>query len=269
MSTFAEILKELSKPFSTKAVQWRPGATNKDKTRAQALAYVDVRHYMDRLDAVAPDWRSEVQPLGNGQVLVRLTVGGVTRTDVGEADPQDANTLTSAFAQAFKRACAQFGLGRYLYHIPKMWCDYDSARKVLLETPILPEWAVPEEERSWYSAAQNLRVKGLVENEAPKEVKPPSNGKGKGEASNGQSPANVVIRFGKHQGKTLGQILAEDRGYLQWLAENSSNKFIAGKARQLLASKPQNETEIVPAPEPALPPEPEAEQNDPFEEIPF
>jgi hypothetical protein len=36
---------------------------------------------------------------------------------------------SSAVAQAFKRACAAFGLGRYLYHLLQMWGDYDSRRK--------------------------------------------------------------------------------------------------------------------------------------------
>ncbi len=271
--TFAEVLRELQKPFSTSVIQWRPGATNKAKTRAQALAYVDVRHYMERLDAVAPDWRSEVQPLGNGQVLVRLTVAGVTRTDVGEADPQDANTLTSAFAQAFKRACAQFGLGRYLYHLPKSWVAYDADRKALLETPVLPGWAVPEEERSAFggqrkvpvgngqATAQTNGTKARTNGNGPKPTSK-TNGNGKGK---GQDPASVVIRFGKHQGKTLGQILAEDKGYLEWLAEKSNNQFIAKKARQLLngeAPKPKAEA---PTEEPSAP---EHEAN-PYDEIPF
>lgn len=39
------------------AAQWKPGATNKDKTRGLALAYVDLRHHIDRLNEVTgADW---------------------------------------------------------------------------------------------------------------------------------------------------------------------------------------------------------------------
>jgi len=33
---------------------------------------------------------------------------------------------TAAEAQAFKRACSMFGLGRYLYGLPALWVDYDA-----------------------------------------------------------------------------------------------------------------------------------------------
>jgi hypothetical protein len=126
-----EMMEALAQPFPAEAIQWKPGATNKEKTRALALAYVDSRWYLDRLDAVAgPDWGDdyEVQP-GGTVVLCRLTIAGVTRTDIGEAESNDQNTATSALAQAFKRACARFGLGRYLYRLPKAWEEYDPQRK--------------------------------------------------------------------------------------------------------------------------------------------
>ena len=229
--SFAEITKELAKPFDPNVVQWRAGATNRDKTSAMALAYVDVRHYMERLDEVAPGWQSEVQPVGNGQVLVRLTVAGVTRTDVGEADPNDANTLTSAFAQAFKRACSQFGLGRYLYRIPKVWCAYDAQSRKLLEKPALPKWAIPEGVAYVPPVSQDEVERVAADRGLPTPQSRHTNG-------NGQDPATVVIKFGKYRGKTLGQILAEDEGYVRWLAEKSTNDFIASRARQLLAAQP-------------------------------
>lgn len=36
---------------------------------------------------------------------------------------------TAAEAQAFKRACAMFGLGRYLYNLPSLWVEYDAEHK--------------------------------------------------------------------------------------------------------------------------------------------
>jgi hypothetical protein len=92
---------------------------------------VDLRHYIDRLNEVAgPDWSDEYQVQDGGKVVVcRLTIGGITRSDVGEAKPNDENTATTALAQAFKRACVKFGLGAYLYRLPRTWVPYDPQRR--------------------------------------------------------------------------------------------------------------------------------------------
>jgi hypothetical protein len=46
-------------------------------------------------------------------------------------------------AQAFKRACTCFGLGRYLYYCAGTWVDLDE-RKRPKTVPALPAWATPE-----------------------------------------------------------------------------------------------------------------------------
>ena len=61
----------------------------------------------------------------------------------GEAWSDDENASTSAEAQAFKRAAACFGLGRYLYYFRGIWVDLD-ARKRPKKLPKLPSWATPE-----------------------------------------------------------------------------------------------------------------------------
>ena len=38
---------------------------------------------------------------------------------------EDENTATEAYSQAFRRACAKFGLGRYLYDLPRLKLPYD------------------------------------------------------------------------------------------------------------------------------------------------
>lgn len=126
-----EMMEALAQPFPVEAIQWKPGATNQDKTRGLALAYVDLRHYIDRLNEVAgPDWSDDYEVQAGGTVvLCRLTIAGVTRADVGEASSNDENTATSALAQAYKRACVKFGLGAYLYRLPRMWVEYDAQRK--------------------------------------------------------------------------------------------------------------------------------------------
>lgn len=129
--TLNQIHATLCKPFPLWAVEVKPGATTKDKARALALAYVDPRQYQTRLDRLAgPDgWTVEYRPLNDRAVLCRLTILGVTREDVGECDAGDPNQITSATMQAFKRACAAFGLGRYLYSLPQPWVEYNQDRR--------------------------------------------------------------------------------------------------------------------------------------------
>jgi len=37
-----------------------------------------------------------------------------------------------AHAQAFKRAGAQFGFGRYFYELPKLWVPHNKAKSTLI-----------------------------------------------------------------------------------------------------------------------------------------
>jgi hypothetical protein len=103
--------------------------------RALAIAHADARAYQGRLnEVVGNDWSDDYELLeGGAVVLCRLTVAGVTRSDIGEASPDDRNTATSAVAQAFKRAAVKFGIGRYLYDLPKTWVEYDRQRKRFTE----------------------------------------------------------------------------------------------------------------------------------------
>jgi hypothetical protein len=140
--TFDAVLTELAQPFDPEAVEFKAGATTQDKARALALAYVDSRVYQGRLDTVAPDWRNEyTREYAGDRVIITcaLTVAGVTRQAIGESLQANArhdgstvieeNAATTAEAQAFKRACSAFGLGRYLYSVPQVWADYDSGKR--------------------------------------------------------------------------------------------------------------------------------------------
>jgi ATPase family associated with various cellular activities (AAA) len=49
-------------------------------------------------------------------------------------------------AQAFKRACSCFGLGRYFYNFAEMWVEVDQYKQPK-QLPRLPSWALPNAER--------------------------------------------------------------------------------------------------------------------------
>ncbi len=126
------ILAELKKPFHPASVTWKPGTVRKDQAAALALAYADLRAYQNRLDEVAGmDWSVTYTPWGE-RIVCHLTINGITRSSSGEADSQSERSEiggTAAEAQAFKRACAMFGLGRYLYNLPSVWVEYDPNTK--------------------------------------------------------------------------------------------------------------------------------------------
>lgn len=126
-----DLLRQLMEPFKPEHITWKPGATKGD--RCLALAYADLRAYMERLDEVCDlDWSVEYMPWGNDRIIARLTIDGVTRASTGEMAKQDVlNEMggTVAEAQAFKRAAAMFGMGRYLYDLPSVWVAFDAQAK--------------------------------------------------------------------------------------------------------------------------------------------
>ena len=124
-------LQRLAAPFAPSAIIWKPGATSGQK--CMALPYADLRAYQDRLDAVCGvEWAVEYLPWGDHRVIARVTIAGITRASTGEMTAQEesaGNGGTVAEAQAFKRSCAMFGLGRYLYDLPSPWVAFDAEKK--------------------------------------------------------------------------------------------------------------------------------------------
>ena len=167
---FQEIKQRLIEPFDPEEIKWRVTATSTIQTkhgpqkRGQLIAYADQRAYTDRLNSVFGEWgwtrdydvqvaqnferrtasdKSQSAVAAKVVVVSRVTIHGLgTHTGVGEEWADDENAATRAEAQAFKRACACFGLGRYLYDLDKTWVDLDQSNRPTY-TPSLPDWALP------------------------------------------------------------------------------------------------------------------------------
>lgn len=133
--TLGQIARELAAPFHLDQIDLKPGATTKDKARCLAMPYADLRAYEWRLDEAAglENWSTTYQMTARG-IVCALTICGVTKSGIGDypTDPGDENAATSAQAQAFKRACSAFGLGRYLYELPSLWCAYDQDKRQIV-----------------------------------------------------------------------------------------------------------------------------------------
>jgi hypothetical protein len=197
----SKLLAELEVPFSPDQVRWRVTNTSNDKRRGQIVPYADSRAYTDRLNALftPQGWTREykVETMTNitrvkkgesivsGKVLVTCTVtilGIGSHSGTGEEWADDDNGMTSADAQAFKRACSCFGLGRYFYDFNAVWVDLDQNRHPL-RTPSLFAWALPE---NWRKGMRPSTMNGSGS-------AAPSNG------TNGRSQAN-----GNNTPKTSG-----------------------------------------------------------------
>lgn len=115
-----EIRAKLSAPFPEDELRVRIGSTNSDKTKGLAIAYIDARAVMDRLDdVVGPDnWEFTYKPLSQSDNTIAmdgtLTVLGIKRCDVGEAG-REAEPYKACVSDTLKRCAVGFGIGRYLY----------------------------------------------------------------------------------------------------------------------------------------------------------
>jgi hypothetical protein len=135
-TTLAEAAPWLLRPFAKQDVELKPTATTRDKTRALASPYCDMRVYFARLDKICgPENWSHTLTLSERGAVCALTVFGVTKSAAGDypRDTSDENAATSAESQAFKRACTAFGLGRYLYSFPQTWAPYDESKKQFVD----------------------------------------------------------------------------------------------------------------------------------------
>jgi len=147
----ATLLDELQVPFAVSLVKWRSNETKTVDRQLHGLClpYADPRAYKDRLNSlVSPiGWRDKYAiTTTSTKILVtcELTVDHLgCHSATGEEWSRNENAATAAEAQAFKRSCAGFGLGRYFYHFDGLWLALDSQKRPKVN-PQLPEWATPE-----------------------------------------------------------------------------------------------------------------------------
>ena len=164
------LLSALAQPFDPSVIKWVVKATTdgkEGKRRGLVAAYADPRAYSDRLNQLLTPlgWTQEYsmhvvqdfQRKNGGKetcasakvmVICRVTIFGLnSHSGTGEEWADNDNALTSADAQAFKRACSCFGLGRYLYSVPQIWVELDEFKRPV-RLPDLPAWALPEGHRA-------------------------------------------------------------------------------------------------------------------------
>jgi hypothetical protein len=178
---FSKKLELLKQPFEVDDVYWLPQSTK--GSTAIAAAYANKRVYTDRLDEVlgAECWQIEIDtPVTTDytknikekranwkdstsellvaasqekgfKVMVKARCGlwvdylkqWVWKSSTGVAPAEDENSITTAEAQAVKRAISMWGPGNYFYSLGTQTVPYNSITKQFSTKPTLPDWAIP------------------------------------------------------------------------------------------------------------------------------
>lgn len=132
----AEIFAALAAPFRPDQVSWRVGSVKKDGTAAMALAFIDARDVMDRLDDVCGPggWQNRYTATDRKTVCeIGIKIDGEWVWKADGAGESDIEAEKGALSDAFKRAAVRWGIGRYLYHLPSPWVRIDQYKKILPE----------------------------------------------------------------------------------------------------------------------------------------
>ncbi|MGL5936810.1 MAG: Rad52/Rad22 family DNA repair protein [Cetobacterium sp.] len=202
-------LKEkLEKPFLEDELEFRVGATNPEKTKGLALAYVHARSIQNRLDEVVgiENWKVSYKEINGGFLAkLELKINNEWIAKEDGAGTTDYEPIKGGISCAFKRVASVWGIGRYLYEIEVQWLPIEQRGKsyVFKETPKLN------------NKNQENNILESKEDRAK----------------------NIELTFGKFKGKTLGDILKENKDYLIYLTINSKNIKIVNACKYLLSLK--------------------------------
>ncbi len=187
--TTEEIKAFLQVPFRKCDLAWRILNKSQDKTSARIIPYAPIGAYHSRLNVLlgTEGWDEILTTTTSNNIQrekyinrasVLITTGKIlvcstitlkdlgTKSSNGESWADDENGSTRASAQATRRACALFGLGKYfntIYDAHTFWAKLD--QKGHFDPPhfsVLPDFAIhPDEleEATRYRAAQQENSK--------------------------------------------------------------------------------------------------------------
>jgi len=146
----------LSDPFPAEAIHWRAQTVTKDGTKALALAYLDARDVMDRLDDVcgAYGWQDSYTETASGRVICTLSILDGEGNWIAKSDGAGSTAVEGekgGLSDAFKRAAVKWGIGRYLYDLGNVWAPCESR-----------DWQSKKQWAKWKPEAQQMFAQALA-----------------------------------------------------------------------------------------------------------
>lgn len=179
---------QLEVPFDPAQIKWRVMRTSDDRRSGVILPFADPRAYTDRLNQLftPAGWTREYsistipslirmergRSIVTSKVLVAtaVTINRLgSHTGTGEEWGDREHAVTAADAQAFKRACSVFGLGRYLYRFEETWVQLNR-RGEPVGVPQLPNWALPPGVTVQRTSGLAVDVRGPVDHRLTAEI---------------------------------------------------------------------------------------------------
>jgi hypothetical protein len=184
-------LSKLALPFPAEDIEWRVSRAGMGKSGiyCQVLAYITARAIQQRLDDVCgpENWCMEAPKILDMSGKPAFACGLSIRTDVGSghewltkydvSEPTNIEPAKGGWSGAMKRAGAQWGIGRYLYHLDEAFAEtaeYDPKTSrgwhyaklpekhgggaYYWREPQLPAWALPKEEADDSVSATELNT---------------------------------------------------------------------------------------------------------------
>jgi hypothetical protein len=116
----------LQEPFASNELEWRVGNSGVNDTGPWVLPfpYVTNRAIQNRLDDVCgpQGWRNEFVPHPQGMLCGLHIRPGPDEEWICKwdgASARDFEPFKSSLSDSMKRAACQWGIGRYLYSVPK------------------------------------------------------------------------------------------------------------------------------------------------------
>lgn len=231
-------------------VPFPPEKISKKPRGGAMLDYVGHADITERLLDIDPEWNwqpcqwedgapkfvigSNGKPVG---LWIRLTVCGVTRLGYGSVEPGAVDAEKQLIGDALRNAAMRFGVALELWSkTERSQSSSGPAVMARRETQIVPPPTKTERQRV-ESMADAVEAAFAGNDQIPFDVPTDS---AESQAPYGipinvpfdpSASSQVVIPFGKHKGKTLGELSSnnEGRGYLRWLVNNIKESYSKGK----------------------------------------
>lgn len=150
------MLEQLSAPFAPGSIHWRAQNVSRNGDKALALAYIDARDVMDRLDNVMgpTNWRDTYVETPKGRLIctLELRIDGEWIGKSDGAGDTDVEGEKGAISDALKRAAVKWGIGRYIYNLRDVWAPCES-----YEVNGKKKWS------KWGNGAQQVFLRALHE----------------------------------------------------------------------------------------------------------